>query len=130
MPLFQSLLPSNEGYLPYYSLILSGLEFIISTRVLLNLESLRSFYNLASGQQNKPDRKGASTHASNDQITPLVGRLFSHLTITLGSVRFYAAYHIHNGPVYDLALSTYVVGLAFMFIELYVFTSSLLNALA
>lgn len=88
--------------------------------MLLSLESLRSFYNLASGQQHKSDRKGALTHASGDQITPLVGRLFSHLTITLGSVRFYAAHHIHNGPVYDLALSTYVVGLAFMFIELYV----------
>lgn len=58
-----------------------------------------------------------------DQLTPLAGRLFGTWTLITSIVRLYAAYHLHIGPVYNIAMWTYVVALAHFASELFVFKS-------
>jgi hypothetical protein len=56
-----------------------------------------------------------------DQLSPLAGRLFGTWTLITSIVRFYAAYNLHLGPVYNIALWTYVVALCHFGSELFVF---------
>lgn len=58
-----------------------------------------------------------------DQLTPLAGRLFGTWTLITCIVRCYAAYHLHIGPVYNIAIWTYVVALGHFASELFVFKS-------
>jgi hypothetical protein len=67
--------------------------------------------------QNQADPKAA------DQLTPLAARLFGTWTLITSIVRCYAAYHLHIGPVYDIAICTYVVALGHFASELFVFKS-------
>lgn len=56
-----------------------------------------------------------------DQLTPLAGRLFGTWTLITCIVRCYAAYNLHIGPFYDIAVWTYVVALCHFASELFVF---------
>ena len=56
-----------------------------------------------------------------DQLTPLAGRLFGTWTLITCVVRCYAAYNLHIGPVYNIAVWTYVVALGHFASELFVF---------
>ncbi|KAJ6444911.1 histidinol-phosphatase [Purpureocillium lavendulum] len=58
-----------------------------------------------------------------DQLTPLAGRLFGTWTLITCIVRCYAAYHLHLGPVYNIAIWTYVVALGHFASELFIFKS-------
>lgn len=58
-----------------------------------------------------------------DQLTPLTGRLFGTWTFIISIVRLYAAYHLHHGPVYNIALWTYVVAFSHFASELFIFKS-------
>ena len=58
-----------------------------------------------------------------DQLTPLAGRLFGTWTLITCVVRCYAAYHLHLGPVYNIAIWTYVVALGHFASELFVYRS-------
>lgn len=58
-----------------------------------------------------------------DQLTPLAGRLFGTWTIITSIVRCYAAYHLNSGPMYNVAIWTYVVALSHFASELFVFKS-------
>ncbi|KYK61369.1 transmembrane domain-containing protein [Drechmeria coniospora] len=62
-----------------------------------------------------------------DQMTPLAGRLFGTWTLITCIVRCYAAYHLHIGPVYNIAVWTYVVALGHFASELFVFKSMTLG---
>lgn len=58
-----------------------------------------------------------------DQLTPLAGRLFGTWTIITSIIRCYAAYNLHIGPMYTIAMWTYVVALGHFASELFVFRS-------
>lgn len=58
-----------------------------------------------------------------DQLTPLASRLFGTWTLITSVVRLYAAYNLHYGPVYDMAVWTYVVALGHFASELFIFKS-------
>lgn len=58
-----------------------------------------------------------------DQLTPLAGRLFGTWTLITCIVRCYAAYNLHLGPVYDIAIWTYVIALGHFGSELFIFKS-------
>lgn len=62
-----------------------------------------------------------------DQLTPLAGRLFGTWTLITCVVRCYAAYNLHIGPVYDLAIATYVVAFGHFASELFIFKSMTLG---
>ncbi len=83
---------------------------------------------LAAGQPDPEDRTDKLVPATNskdpkaaDQLTPLAGRLFGTWTLITSIVRFYAAYNLHIGPVYNIAVWTYVVALFHFGSELFVF---------
>lgn len=66
----------------------------------------------------------ASTDSkATDQLTPLASRLFGTWTVITAIVRCYAAYHLHIGPVYNIAIWTYVVALGHFASELFWFKS-------
>ena len=59
-----------------------------------------------------------------DQVTPLAARLNGTYTVISAIVRLYAAYHLRLGPVYRMALWTYVVALAHYASELLVYRTA------
>lgn len=63
----------------------------------------------------------ANDPQARDQITPLAGRLFGTWTMVSCMVRLYAAYNLHLGPVYDMAICTYAIALVHFIGELLVF---------
>ncbi|KAM4058954.1 erg28 like protein [Hirsutella rhossiliensis] len=139
MDLFKSLLPPAKGILPYYMLILSVVSIGNSLQAYATLHFSRRVYNgrfvrnpklpPASPAFNPDDSVNKlvpaaanDAHAA-DQVTPLAGRLFGTWTLITCIVRCYAAYNLHLGPVYNIAIWTYVVALGHFASELFVFKS-------
>lgn len=60
---------------------------------------------------------------ASDQLTPLASRLFGTWTLITCVVRCYAAYNLHIGPIYNIAVWTYVVALGHFASELFVYKS-------
>ena len=58
-----------------------------------------------------------------DQCTPLAARLFGTWTTVACLVRLYAAYNLHLGPMYDIAMWTYVIAFGHFASELFVYKS-------
>jgi hypothetical protein len=58
-----------------------------------------------------------------DQLTPLAGRLFGTWTTITCLVRLYAAYNLRYGPMYDVAMWTYVVAFGHFASELFIYKS-------
>lgn len=53
--------------------------------------------------------KTAKAYPSTSQVTPLSGRTFGTWTFLSAVIRFYAAYHIDNEPIYQLCFWTYIL---------------------
>ncbi|KAK4074585.1 uncharacterized protein Triagg1_5181 [Trichoderma aggressivum f. europaeum] len=138
MDFIKSILPPNKGILPYYMLILSVVSIGNSLQAYTTLHFSRRVYNgrfirnpklpPASAKFNPEDSANKLVHAQNDpkavdQLTPLAGRLFGTWTLITCIVRCYAAYHLNIGPVYNIAIWTYVVALGHFASELFVFKS-------
>ncbi|RDA93993.1 hypothetical protein CP533_5006 [Ophiocordyceps camponoti-saundersi (nom. inval.)] len=142
MDLAKSLLPSAEGLLPYYMLILSVISVGNSAQAYMTLHFTRRVYNgrfvrnprLPPKSANfDPDdavdklMSSSSTTGTSDQVTPLAGRLFGTWTLITCIIRCYAAYNLHLGPVYDMAIWTYVIALGHFASELFVFRTMTLG---
>lgn len=56
--------------------------------------------------------------------TPLTAHIYGVKNVYSGLIRLYAAYHIYNRELYDLALLTYVGVLGFYSTELFVWRTS------
>ncbi|KAK5991339.1 Ergosterol biosynthetic protein 28 [Cladobotryum mycophilum] len=138
MDFVKTLLPPAKGILPYYMLILSIVSIGNSLQAYTTLHFSRRVYNgrfvrnpklpPASAQFNPEDAANKLIPAQNDpkatdQLTPLGGRLFGTWTLITSIVRLYAAYHLHIGPVYNIAIWTYVVALGHFATEMFVFKS-------
>ncbi|KAL6901462.1 transmembrane domain-containing protein [Trichoderma evansii] len=138
MDLLKSILPPANGILPYYMLILSVVSIGNSLQAYTTLHFSRRVYNgrfirnpklpPASAKFDPEDSAKKLVHAQNDpkatdQLTPLAGRLFGTWTIITSIVRCYAAYHLNSGPMYNIAIWTYVVALGHFASELFVFKS-------
>ncbi|RCI09837.1 hypothetical protein L249_3999 [Ophiocordyceps polyrhachis-furcata BCC 54312] len=138
----KSLLPSAKGLLPYYMLILSIVSVGNSTQAYMTLHFTRRVYNgrfvlntrlppkSASFEPDDAVDKlvpSASNTGTSDQVTPLAGRLFGTWTLITCIIRCYAAYNLHLGPVYDIAIWTYVVALAHFASELFVYRTMTLG---
>ncbi|EQL00858.1 transmembrane domain-containing protein [Ophiocordyceps sinensis CO18] len=139
MDLLKSLLPPAKGVLPYYMLILSVVSIGNSLQAYATLHLSRRVYNgrfvrnralPPASPAFDPDDSidklvpaAAGDARASDQVTPLAGRLFGTWTLITCIVRCYAAYNLHIGPVYDIAIWTYVVALGHFASELFVFRS-------
>ncbi|VDB88432.1 unnamed protein product [Peniophora sp. CBMAI 1063] len=60
----------------------------------------------------------------NEPVTRLQARTFGVWTLASGLVRLYAAYHIHNKQVYDLALFTYLLAFCHFGSEIFVYRTA------
>ncbi|GJN66430.1 hypothetical protein PLICBS_000448 [Purpureocillium lilacinum] len=140
MDVIKSLLPPAQGVLPYYMLVLSVVSIGNSLQAYATLHFSRRVYNgrfvrnsqlpPASATFDPEDSinklvpaKSQTDPKAADQLTPLAGRLFGTWTLITCIVRCYAAYHLHLGPVYNIAIWTYVVALGHFATELFVFKS-------
>ncbi|KAF7560926.1 hypothetical protein G7046_g3214 [Stylonectria norvegica] len=136
MDILKSLLPPANGILPYYMLILSLTSIGNSMQTFMTLHFSRRVYNgrfirntklLPATDKYNPDDavnklvSAPNNPAAEDQLTPLAGRLFGTWTFVACIVRLYAAYHLDNGPVYNIAYWTYIVALGHFSSELFVF---------
>ncbi|PHH73874.1 hypothetical protein CDD80_3522 [Ophiocordyceps camponoti-rufipedis] len=138
MDLVKSILPPANGLLPYYILTLSLISVGNSIQAYTTLHFTRRVYNgrfvrnpalpPRSASFNPDDAvdklvpaSGDKTSSAEDQVTPLAGRLFGTWTLITCVVRCYAAYNLRLGPVYNIALWTYVVALGHFASELFVF---------
>ncbi|PKS07386.1 hypothetical protein jhhlp_005988 [Lomentospora prolificans] len=135
-------LPSPNGYLPFYMLILSIISIGNSAQNLITLHYTRRVYNsrFVRNQKLPPASQGFDPEDSvnklvlatnskdgSDQVTPLAARCFGTWTLITSIVRLYAAYNLHLGPIYDIAIWTYVVALGHFASELLVFKSMTLG---
>ncbi|KAI1214173.1 ergosterol biosynthesis protein-like protein Erg28 [Annulohypoxylon truncatum] len=109
MDQLSSLLPQHQGYLPYF-LIANGLSAAIHSVVCYRgnpTASLKAF----SGPAAPPPH-------------PLLARTYGLKNFYTSFIRFYAAYHITNPQLYDLAILTFV-GVLFLYItEVFVYKTS------
>ncbi|KAG7119667.1 Ergosterol biosynthetic protein 28 like [Verticillium longisporum] len=133
------LLPSSQGLLPYYMILVSLISVGNSAQCLLTLHYTRRIYcnkfvtntSLApkSALRDPEDSVHKLVLATNraaagnatDQVTPLAARLFATWTLLAAVVRMYAAYHLEHAHMYDLVLWTYVVALGHFLSEMLVF---------
>ncbi|PAV16191.1 Erg28 [Pyrrhoderma noxium] len=88
---FANLIPNTPGLLPKWQLIVAGAALFNTVQCLLTTKLTRKVYNKT------PD------------VTALQARTFAVWTLTSAIVRFYAAYHINDKIVYDMALFTYLI---------------------
>ncbi|MCJ1402459.1 ergosterol biosynthesis protein [Xylographa trunciseda] len=91
-----SYLPTHEGLLPYWLLLVSF--FAISN-------SINSYRSLRWPRQTYASALAAS------QVTPFAARVYGTWTFLSAVVRLYAAYRIDNPDFYHLTLATFVIAL-------------------
>ncbi|MCJ1469590.1 ergosterol biosynthesis protein [Pseudocyphellaria aurata] len=96
--------PAQDGYLPYWLLLISAVSTANSVQCYLTQTYTARVYS-------SPLRP----------VNPLSGRTFGTWTFLSGVVRLYAAYHIADPLLYQLALWTYGVALAHFATEWLVF---------
>lgn len=122
-----SYLPQHPGLLPKWLLFISLVSLANSIQSYASLAGTREVYagNLATTPKNPSGTgDGSNAHpsaapstappktnpsATTSPVTPLSARTFGTWTTITALVRLYAAYHIDNGPVYELALWSFVV---------------------
>jgi Erg28 like protein len=104
-------LPSHQGLLPSWLLFISAVSLFNSVQNYTTLSLTRRVYA-----------------AQPAQTTPLSARTFGTWTAITSIVRLYAAYHITNPQVYQLALFSYVVALAHFLSEWLIFKTARLGA--
>ena len=110
-PALIALLPPHQGLLPPWLLL-------ISTVSLLN--SVQNYATLSLTQ-----RVYAAQPA---QTTPLSARTFGTWTALSSVIRLYAAYHVTNPQVYQLALCSYAIAWVHFMSEWLVFKTAKLGA--
>ncbi|RKP07922.1 hypothetical protein THASP1DRAFT_23995 [Thamnocephalis sphaerospora] len=105
-------LPSlQHGWLPAWMLLVSVTSFGNSLQCFLSGRKVSArVYN------GKPT-----------EVTELASRFFAAWTTASAFIRLYAAYHITNGPIYDLAWWSYVIALGHYVSEVFVFGSATLR---
>ncbi|KAH6909003.1 Erg28 like protein-domain-containing protein [Coprinopsis sp. MPI-PUGE-AT-0042] len=103
-------LPQTPGWLAYWQLIVATAALFNSVQNLVTLKFTRRIYNRAD-----------------QPITPLQARTFGIWTLTSAVVRLYAAYHITDKVVYDMAFFTYLIAFAHFSSELLIFKTASIN---
>ncbi|KAK4548269.1 hypothetical protein LTR36_010139 [Oleoguttula mirabilis] len=106
-----SYLPPSDGLLPKWLLFISIVSLGNSIQSYLSLAGTREVY---AGASPKPPAGIPASTLRKEQASPvteLSARTFGTWTALASVVRLYAAYHIHEAAVYELALWTF--GLAF-----------------
>ncbi|KLO09758.1 Erg28-like protein [Schizopora paradoxa] len=107
---YKSLLPQTTGWLAHWQLFVAATAVFNTIQNFTTLKLTRRLYS-----------------ASPEAVTPLQARTFAIWTLTSATVRFYAAYHINDKIVYDMALFTYLFAFGHFFSETFIFRTAKLN---
>ncbi|KAJ7127049.1 Erg28-like protein [Mycena epipterygia] len=107
-----SYLPQGNGWLPTWQLVVAVMAVFNSAQNFTTLKLTRRIYN------NVPPAT----------VTPLQARTFAVWTLTSAVVRGYAAYHLNEKIMYDMALFTYLIAFGHFASELLIFRSATPNA--
>ncbi|KAF5326695.1 hypothetical protein D9619_004927 [Psilocybe cf. subviscida] len=105
-------LPQSDGLLAYWQLIVASAAVFNTVQNFFTLKFTRKIYN------NVPATS----------VTPLQARTFGVWTLTSAVIRFYAAYHINNKAIYDMALASYLIAFFHFSTELFTFGTATINA--
>jgi Erg28 like protein len=85
------------------------------------LNSIQAYSTLVYTQQVYTGSKASKTGSP---ATPLSSRTFGTWTVLSAVVRFYAAYHISNPQIYQLAFWTYAIAFVHFNLEWFVFKTA------
>ncbi|KAH0551682.1 hypothetical protein GP486_007100 [Trichoglossum hirsutum] len=105
-----ALLPPDQGLLPPWLLFISAVSLFNSAQNYTTTSLTKRVY------AEQPE-----------QATPLSARTFGTWTGLSSIIRLYAAYHITNPQVYQIALYSYVIGLAHFVSEWLIFRTARLG---
>ncbi|KAI9839298.1 MAG: hypothetical protein M1819_003293 [Sarea resinae] len=94
-----SYLPPHDGLLPKWLLLISAVSVANSVQCYSTLHYTQQVY------------AGSSSTANKSPVTPLSGRTFGTWTFLSSIIRLWAAYHITNPQLYQIALCTYAIAL-------------------
>ncbi|EIW79985.1 Erg28-like protein [Coniophora puteana RWD-64-598 SS2] len=108
LSLFLRFLPQAEGLLPKFQLVAASLSIFNTVQNFATLKFTRRLYGLAPPQS----------------VTNLHARTFAVWTLTSAVVRGYAAYHINNKSIYDMALLTYLIAFGHFTSEIFVYRTA------
>ncbi|CAK1363711.1 Ergosterol biosynthetic protein 28 [Cercospora beticola] len=107
-------LPQHDGYLPKWLLFIAVVSIGNTIQCYRSLAGSKEVY---AGKPYKTDKNASP-------VNELSARTFGTWTALSSIVRLYAAYHIDNPQVYQLALCTYGIAFAHFFSEWLVFGSA------
>ncbi|KAF2188576.1 ergosterol biosynthesis protein-like protein [Zopfia rhizophila CBS 207.26] len=123
-----SYLPAFEGLLPKWLLLVSVISVANSIQAYATLTYTQRVYNnvtAPSPPKSAPSRMLKQSSTSSPEtpslVTPLSARTFGTWTFLSSIIRLYAAYHIDEPLIYQLALWTYGVAWAHFMSEWWVF---------
>ncbi|THH12719.1 hypothetical protein EW146_g7435 [Bondarzewia mesenterica] len=108
-----NLLPQAEGLLPKWQLLVGVVAVFNTVQNFLTLKFTRRIYNTVPPAQ---------------PVTALQARTFAAWTLTSAVVRVYAAYHLNEKVIYDMALMTYLIAFAHFSSEIFIFRTAKIGA--
>ncbi|KAF5377364.1 hypothetical protein D9757_008014 [Collybiopsis confluens] len=108
--LLASVLPSAPGWLPIWQLVVASAAIFNAIQNYATLTLTKRLYACAP-----------------HLVNPLQARAFGTWTLTSAVIRGYAAYHIHNKAVYDIAIFSYLIAFGHFTSELLIFKTAKLN---
>ncbi|KXN91730.1 Ergosterol biosynthetic protein 28 [Leucoagaricus sp. SymC.cos] len=111
-----AMLDNFVAYLP--SSLLGKWQLIVASAAVFN--TIQNFTTLKLTRRIYDNVPSAS-------VTALQARTFAVWTLTSAVVRFYAAYHIHEKVIYDMALFTYLIAFGHFSTELFIFRTARIN---
>ncbi|RDB25938.1 Ergosterol biosynthetic protein 28 [Hypsizygus marmoreus] len=100
-------LPKADGYLAYWQLFVGVTALFNTVQNFTTLKLTRRIYNVQP-----------------QSVTALQARTFAVWTLTSAVVRAYAAYHIHDKAVYDMAMFTYLIAFGHFSSEWFIFRTA------
>lgn len=109
-----SLLPKEDGLLPKWQLLVTAMALFNTVQNFATLKLTRRLY----------------LRVPSNSVTALQARTFAVWTLTAAIVRGYAAYHIHDKTIYDMALFTYLIAFGHFSSEILIFRTASLNSAA
>ncbi|TFK40303.1 Erg28 like protein-domain-containing protein [Crucibulum laeve] len=106
-----SFLPQTQGWLAHWQLLVAVTAVFNSLQNFATLKLTRRIYN----------------NVAPTSVTPLQARTFAVWTLTSAVVRAYAAYHIHEKSIFDMAFMTYLIAFGHFSSELLIFRTATIN---
>ncbi|KAJ3815584.1 hypothetical protein F5876DRAFT_85706 [Lentinula aff. lateritia] len=110
MDFFKSSLPTSEGWLPIWQLVVTSAAVFNAIQNYTTLKLTQRLY-------------ARMPHL----VNPLQARAFGTWTITSAVIRGYAAYHIHEKTIYDICIISYLIAFSHFTSELLIFKTAKFN---